>query len=182
MPHASYISIVAAVLAVGASLAVADEPKFVNPLIKDYGAIAVQPGVAEPPRKGAKIVFDITADAKPDEVHKSLESVARYLNLNAQAGHAAGDVRLALVVHGGATKAALNDKAYGAKTGAAANPNLALVRELKKHGVEVFVCGQSLARNKFPLADVAPEFTVAASAMTVNVNKQQDGYAYLFLH
>jgi intracellular sulfur oxidation DsrE/DsrF family protein len=175
-------TIVAVASVVGASLAAGEEPMFVNPLIKGYGAIAVQPDVAQQPRKGAKIVFDITADAKPEEVHKSLESVARYLNLNAQAGHAASDVRLALVVHGGATKVALNDKAYGAKTGAATNPNLALVRELKKHGVEVYVCGQSLARNKLPLADVAPEFTVAASAMTVNVNKQLDGYSYLFLH
>lgn len=182
MRIASFFTIVAAVSAFGTSLAAADEPKFVDPLIKGYGAIAVQPDVAEQPRKGAKIVFDITADAKPDEVLKSLESVARYLNLNAQAGHAASDVRLALVVHGGATKTALNDKAFAAKTGGAANPNLALIRELKKHGVEVFVCGQSLARNKFPLTDVAPEFTVAASAMTVNVNKQLDGYAYLFLH
>lgn len=182
MRFASFITIVAAMSACGPSLAAGDEPKFVNPLIKGYGAVAVQPDVAEQPRKGAKIVFDITADAKPEEVHKSLESVARYLNLNAQAGHAASDVRLAMVVHGGATKTALNDTAYGAKTGAATNPNLALVRELKKHGVEVYVCGQSLARNKFPLADVASEFTVAASAMTVNVNKQLDGYAYLFLH
>lgn len=182
MRIASFITLIAAASTFGTSLAVAEEPKFVHPLIKGYGAVAVQPDVAEQPRKGAKIVFDITADAKPEEVHKSLESVARYLNLNAQAGHAASDVRLALVVHGGATKTALNDTAYGAKTGAATNPNLALVRELKKHGVEVYVCGQSLARNKFPLADVAPEFTVAASAMTVNVNKQLDGYAYLFLH
>lgn len=182
MRFASFITLIAAASVLGPSLAAGDEPKFVNPLIKGYGAVAVQPDVAEQPRKGAKIVFDITADAKPEEVHKSLESVARYLNLNAQAGHAASDVRLALVVHGGATKAALNDTAYGAKTGTATNPNLALVRELKKHGVEIYVCGQSLARNKFSLADVAPEFTVAASAMTVNVNKQLDGYAYLFLH
>ncbi|MBL9082054.1 MAG: DsrE family protein [Planctomycetales bacterium] len=162
--------------------AVAAEPEFVNPLIKKFGAVAVQPDVAEPPRKGARIVFDITSESKPGEVLKGLESVARYLNLNAQAGNSASDVRLALVVHGGATKAALNDSGYATTTGAASNPNLALVRDLKKHGVEVFVCGQSLARNKYSLADVAPEFKVAASAMTVNVNKQQDGYAYVSLH
>lgn len=160
----------------------AEEPTFVNPLIVDYGAIALQPDAAEQPRKGARIVFDIISDAKPDELNKGLESVARYLNLNAQAGHAPSDVRLALVLHGPATKAALSDAAYISKTGAAKNLNLALVRELKKHGVEVFVCGQSLARNKFALTEVAPEFTVAASAMTVNVNKQIDGYAYLSIH
>jgi len=162
--------------------AAAEEPRFVNPLIAEYGAVAVQTDVAELPRKGVKIVFDVTAEGKPEETLKGLESVARYLNLNALAGHAPTDVRLALVLHGPAVKGALVDGAYASKTGAAKNPNLALVRELKKHGVEVFVCGQSLARNRFSRADVAAEFTVAASAMTVNVNKQQNGYAYLFLH
>ena len=170
------------VVCVVTSAAAAEEPKFVNPLVAEYGAIAPQPDAAEQPRKGMKIVFDITSEAKPEEVLKGLESAARYLNLNAQAGRAPGDVRLALVLHGTATKGALNDSAYASKTGAVKNPNLALVRELKKHGVEVFVCGQSLARNKFALSDVAAEFTVAASAMTVNANKQQDGYAYIFVH
>jgi len=174
-------SIVVSALA-SAPFVAADEPRFVNPLIAEYGAVAEQPDVAEQPRKGVKIVFDITAEGKPDEPLKGLESVARYLNLNALAGHAPSDVRLALVLHGPATKGALSEAAYGSKTGASKNPNLALVRELKKHGVEVFVCGQSLARNKYARSEVAAEFTVAASAMTVNVNKQQDGYAYLFIH
>lgn len=160
----------------------AEEPTFVNPLIVGYGAIAPQPTAAEQPRQGVRIVFDITFAAEPDELNKGLESVARYLNLNAQAGYAPGDVRLALVLHGPATKAALSDAAYAAQTGSAKNPNLPLVRELKKHGVEVLVCGQSLARNQFALTAVAEEFTVAASAMTVNVNKQLDGYAYLSIH
>jgi intracellular sulfur oxidation DsrE/DsrF family protein len=143
--------------------------------------VAIQ-GAAESPRRGAKIVFDITSDSKPDEVNKGLEAVARYLNLNAQAGLKPNDVQLALVLHGGATKAALGDAAYSKHTSASENPNLKLIHELKTCGVEVFVCGQSLARNKFARADVAGELTVAVSALTVNVNKQQDGYSYLSIH
>lgn len=160
----------------------AEEPRFVYPLIHRFGGIAPQPDAAEQPRKGIKIVFDITSEAKPDELVKGLESVARYLNLNAAAGNDPSDVRLALVLHGPATRGALADAAYASATGAADNPNLPLVRELKKHGVEVYVCGQSLARNEFAREQVAAEFTVAASAMTVNANKQQDGYAYVSLH
>ena len=59
------------------------------------------------------------------------------------------------------------------------NPNLQLLHELKMCGVEIFVCGQSLARNKFTPAEVGGDVTVAVSAMTVNANKQLDGYAYL---
>jgi hypothetical protein len=49
---------------------------------------------------------------------------------------------------------------------------------LKACGVEVFVCGKSLARNRFAADEVAAELTVAVSALTVNVNKQRDGYAH----
>jgi intracellular sulfur oxidation DsrE/DsrF family protein len=169
----------------------AQEPEFVFPLIQGYGGIAVQPEAAEPPQPGAKIVFDITADSPPGEVNRALESVARYLNLNAQAGNKATDLKLALVLHGKATRCALSDAAYAKAVAASSaeptspgvdnNPNRPLLATLKKHGVELFVCGQSLARNKYALRDVAPELTVAASAMTVNVNKQLAGYAYLFL-
>ena len=170
-------------LAVGTFSAVsAEEPAFLYPLIKGYGGVVVQPDAAQSPRRDARIVFDIPAESKPGEVHRGIESVARYLNLNAQAGHASSDIKLALVLHGGATKCALSDEAYGRATQAETNPNLPLLRELQKHGVELFVCGQSLARNKFPKSDVAKELTIAVSAMTVNVNKQLDGYAYISIH
>jgi intracellular sulfur oxidation DsrE/DsrF family protein len=160
----------------------AEEPTFSFPLIEGYGGVVTQPQATEQPRKGVKVVFDITADSKPDEVNRGLESVARYLNLNAQAGNTASDVKLALVLHGGATKCALSDLAFRKHVKGETNPNLPLLRELKKHGVELFVCGQSLARNKYLPNDVAGELTIAASAMTVNVNKQSAGYANLAIH
>ena len=152
------------------------------PQIARYGGIVTVGDAAEPPRRGIKIVFDITADSEPKELNKGLESVARYLNLNAQAGFKPSDAKLALVLHGAATKVALSDSAYAKYTDATTNPNLELIHELKACGVEVFVCGQSLARNKFAADEVASEVTVATSAMTVNANKQQDGYAYLSIH
>lgn len=173
---------VAALASVAAWGAEADGQDFQFPQVKKFGGIARVPEAAEPPRRGAKIIFDITADSKPDELNKGLESVARYLNLNAEAGHKPADAKLALVLHGGATKAALADAAYVKHTAAKKNPNLELIQELKACGVEVFVCGQSLARNKFDRADVAGDVKVAVSAMTVNANKQFDGYAYLFIH
>ena len=52
-------------------------------------------------------------------------------------------------------------------------------RDLKKAGVEVFVCGQSLHELGFKAAEVAEEVPVADSALLVLVNKQVDGYAYI---
>ena len=176
------VLVFAGVAAAVASGTVAEGPIFRFPQIVRYGGIVGTPKAAEPPRRGAKIVFDIVADSKPEELNKGLESVARYLNLNAEAGHKPADVKLALVLHGSATKAALGDVGYAKHTTATRNPNLDLIHELKACCVEVFVCGQSLARNKFAIDDVAGDVSVAVSAMTVNTNKQLDGYAYVSIH
>ena len=54
-----------------------------------------------------------------------------------------------------------------------------MIRALKKAGVDVFVCGQSLHELGFKAEEVAGEVPVADSAMLVLVNKQADGYAYI---
>lgn len=155
---------------------------FLFPQVTGYGGIVQLPNAAEPPRRGTKIIFDITVDTKPEELNKGLESVARYLNLNADAGFRTADVKLAVVLHGPATKTSLGDAAYASRNDTKNNPNSELIHKLKECGVEIFVCGQSLARNKFALTEVDSEVTVAVSAMTVIANKQQDGYSYLSIH
>jgi hypothetical protein len=167
----------AAVVAYGQSPS--EDAGLVYPLISGHGGVVPLPRAAEQPRKGAKAVFDITADAKPGEVNKGLEQVARLLNLFGAAGLTAGDVKIAVVCHGAADKAVLSDAAYAARFKVAANPNLPLIRDLKKAGVEVFVCGQSLHEVGLEAEEVAKEVPLADSAMLVLVNKQTDGYAYL---
>jgi intracellular sulfur oxidation DsrE/DsrF family protein len=156
-----------------------DKTGLIYPLVPGHGGVVPLPRAAEQPRKGAKAVFDITADAKPGEVNKGLEQVARLLNLYGAAGLKAGDVQIAAVCHGAANKAVLSDAAYLVRFKLAANPNLPLIRALKKAGVEVFVCGQSLHELGFKAEEVAEEIPVADSAMLVLVNKQADGYAYV---
>ncbi len=125
------------------------------------------PNAAEPPLKGAKVVFDITADAKPADLNKGLERVARLLNLYGSVGLKASDVKLALVLHGEATKSALVDDAYKQRFSISRNPNLALIAELRKAGVEVFVCGQAAAYKGFKESEVAEGVQVASAALTV---------------
>ena len=150
----------------------------IYPLIPGRGGVVPLPRATEQPRKGAKAVLDITADTEPGEVNKGLEQVARLLNLYGAAGLTARDVKIAAVCHGMADKAVLSDAAYFARFKIAANPNLPLIRDLKKAGVEVFVCGQSLHELGFKAEEVADEVPVADSAMLVHDNKQADGYAY----
>jgi intracellular sulfur oxidation DsrE/DsrF family protein len=156
-----------------------DNTGLVYPLIPGHGGVVSLPRAAEQPRKGVKAVFDITADAKSGEMNKGLEHVARLLNLYGAAGLTARDVQVAAVLHGEADKAVLSDAAYAARFKVATNPNLPLIRDLKKAGVEVFVCGQSLHELGFKVEEVAKEVPVANSAMLMLVNKQTDGYGYI---
>jgi intracellular sulfur oxidation DsrE/DsrF family protein len=101
------------------------------------------------------------------------------LNLYGVAGRKAEDVRLTVVVHGRAVESVLTDSSYKARVGPETNPNLPLVRALRKAGVEVFVCGQALHAAGFEEADVADGISVADSFLTVITNREADGYAYV---
>ena len=149
------------------------------PIIPKHGGVLPRPKAVEQPRAGAKVVFDATADAKPADINKGLDRVARLLNLYGVAGLKAQDVKITIVVHGEATKSVLNDAAYKERFQVEQNPNLPLIRALQKSGVEVLVCGQALNYKGFPDGEVAEGVPIAAAALTVVVNKQTDGYSYI---
>ena len=156
--------------------------KLITPTVEGFGAILPRPNAIEQPRSGAKVVFDATADAKPDAINKGLDRVARLLNLYGSNNMPASDVKVAIVFHGEATKSILSDAAYEQRFGQTANPNLPLIRKLQDAGVEVMVCGQALNYKGFPDAEVADGIPIAASALTVLMNKQADGHAYIPMH
>ena len=163
------------------------DPKFQHPLIKDHGGIVVLPDAAQQPKKNSKVLLDIISDEKTGKVIKGFDRAALILNQYTQAGAGTDNgFQMAIILHGPATKAALTDdayekhsKPYAKAQGATKNPNLELMRQLKKAGVEIYVCGQALAHHGYGMEEVAPEVTVAVSAATVNINLQMDGYAYI---
>lgn len=149
------------------------------PIVRNFGGVLARPKAVEQPRANAKVVLDVTADAKPDAVNKGLDRAARLLNLYGAAGLKGTDVKIALVLHGEATKSVLTDADYKRRFQVDANPNLPLIQELRQAGVEVFVCGQALNYKGFADEEVAEGIPIAASALTVVINKQADGFAYL---
>lgn len=151
------------------------------PIVEKSGGVVPMPSAAEQPLKGARVVFDVTVGGKDAEVNAGLERVARLFNLYGAAGHKASDVKVAVVLHGEATRAALSDAAYRARYGRA-NPNLPLLRVLKKAGAEVFVCGQALSYKGFKQAEVDAAVPPALSALNVVVNRQSAGYCYVPAH
>lgn len=154
-------------------------PKLEFPIIPKHGGVLPRPKSVEQPRAVAKVVFDATADAKPADVNKGLDRVARLLNLYGVAGLKTQDVNITIVLHGEATKSVLNDAAYKTLFRVDENPNLPLIRELQKAGVEVYLCGQALNYKGFADGNVANGIPIGADALTVVVNKHSDGYSYI---
>jgi len=163
------------------------EPNYEHPVIKDHGGIVVLPDAAHQPKKNSKVLLDITADDKSGSVIKGFDRAALILNqyTEANAGTENG-FKMAIILHGPATKAALSHEAFAKHTnsylqdkGKSQNPNLELMAKLKKAGVEIFVCGQALAHHGYATDEVAPEVKVAVSAATVNINLQMEGCAYI---
>ncbi len=162
------------------SAAVPVSPDLQFPIISGFGGVVTVENGVEPPRAGMKVVLDVTAEAKkPDEVNKGLDRAARLLNLYGVSGLTASDVRVTVVLHGEATMSVLTDAAWESRFQTAHNPNLPLIRSLRKAGVEVFVCGQALSYKKIAREEVSPEIPVAVAAMTVLLNRQTDGFAYV---
>jgi len=158
------------------------KPKLAFPLIAKFGGVVVREKAAEAPRKGAKVVLDVTTAAEADQLNKGLERAARLINLYGAAGLTADDVRIVVVVHGDATRSILAGEAYRGRFDVAENPNLPLIAELRKAGVEVFVCGQALGNKGFADDEVADEVTIAVSALTLLLNRQADGYTAIPVH
>ena len=135
--------------------AAAAAPRLEFPIVPGRGGVLSRPAAVEQPRVGAKVVFDATADARPADVNKGLDRVARLLNLYGVAGLTAQDVKITIVLHGEATRTILNDTAYKARFQTEQNPSLPLLRELQKAGVEVLVCGQALSYQGISDGEVA---------------------------
>jgi len=162
---------------------VSQAPAFKTSLISQAGKYLPLPEAAHQPQAGTKMVFDITGAGKSNEILKGLDRVAMFLNLAAENGPVQKDqFEIAVVFHGSATAAALDHETYSKVTDATENPNLSLIEELKSHGVRFYVCGQALARENYPLDHIADDVTLATSALTVIVNEQNDGAAFVPFH
>lgn len=165
----------------GVVLRAAEELR-IFPSIEGHGAVVRLPGAADQPRDGSKICVDITKGGPTDKVNPAIEKVARFVNIYAGAGKDSATVKISVILHGDATLTGLNDKAYASRFNTDGNPNLPLIRKLRQAGVEMLVCGQALAHKKASETEMDSSVDVAVSALTVNVNRQQNGFAFIPLH
>ena len=151
----------------------------VGPAIADFGKVATLPDAAHQPRNGSKILVDVTKGGDPAKLNPAIEKVARFVNIYEGAGAKPAKASIAVVLHGDATLAILNPEAYTERFGGNKNPNLTCLKEIQKHGVQIFVCGQSLLHKGGKPEEVLEFVDVAVSGLSAMVNLQQDGYGYI---
>ena len=177
--RAALCSFLAVVLVpAGAILAQTTPTPQAGPVIEDYGPVyeLSDPDFTAPTDEVLRVVFDVAQPAsEPDRVNPRLETLARYLNMHARAGVPRENMKLALVVHGGASWEVTGNEAYRARFGTD-NPNLPLLEALDDFGVELLICGQSQSSRGIAKSELAGPVRQALSAMTALVDLQSRGY------
>ena len=168
-------SIVLAVAAIILPAAVlAETPPFKpGPMIAEYGAAAAVPGAENiPPGTVFKVAFDVSDAGEAGSINRRFNSLARFLNMHGQAGVPIEDMRLALIVHGTAAVDLTQDARYGGT-----NANAGLIKALVDAGVDVMICGQSMAARNIQAEELLPGVQISLSAMTAHALLQQQGFS-----
>ena len=126
-----------------------------------------------------RVVFDATRAAeKPTDLVPALNMAGSELNALAATNVPLANAKFAVVFDGPAVDGILDEPHYKARLGVS-NPNLKAIAEMKKSGVEFFVCGQYLAAEKIAPQSLAPDVTLAADALLVLIHYRNQGYAML---
>lgn len=148
-----------------------------GPVLESYGPVYYMGPVdlPTPTDRDYKGLFDVAAAGDDDTHSPAIETVARFLNMHAQAGVPRERLGAALVLHGGAGKYALTHAAYQERHGVD-NPNLELIEALRGVGVEIIICGQTAGARGFARDEIAEAVGVALSAMTAHKLFQDQGY------
>jgi len=156
-------------------------PEPIFPIVQGFGGIFNAPHATEKPDPTLeyKVVIDVaTGDENKSEPFMSLINIARLMNLHSMGGVSEQNMKVVAVLHKDALWAVLNHEAYREKFGVD-NPHIPLFQELKRHGVKLFVCSQSLFKREVPYQLVTPEVEVATSMLTTMTTYQLKGYAAL---
>ena len=156
---------------------------WVYPLIKGHGGVHPRPDLLAdlPAGQEYKVIADVVHGSTDHaEAAGALERLARLQNLFAYGGVPREHVHIAAVIEGQAGWAVLKNEAYR-KRFKVDNPNLELLGELRRSGVELMTCAQALAENDISDGDVSPDVRVTLSALADFVAYEAQGYGYLQL-
>lgn len=152
--------------------------KKAGPVIKDFGHVFEIENAELNLQKDKvyKVIFDVyTNTDKEGAVNPLINTVARYLNMHAQSGVPAENMKVTVVMHGLAAKDALSNDAYKEKYNID-NPNAKLITALKAANVDLYVCGQSYKSRGLPIEGLSKDVKLSLSALTALIEFQEKGY------
>ena len=137
----------------------AQEPEVrYGPIFEEFGPHYPVEGIDRVPQDAEfAVAFDVARPAEDDTRNRGFESAARFINMHASKGVDPENIRIAMVVHGGAVKDLLASED---------NPS----REMVEHLLD-YAAGQGIAQD-----DLIPGVEMALSAMTAHALLQQRGY------
>jgi intracellular sulfur oxidation DsrE/DsrF family protein len=148
-----------------------------GPVFKDFAPIAtVVSDVPIPKGTTFKVDFDVSEKAKPGELSRAIETAGRFINMHVDAGVPMSAIKVAIVVHGGASADLLKPEVYAPRNEGKANGSAAALTQLMAKGVVVHLCGQSAAAYGIKNADLLPGVKMSLSAMNSHAMLQQAGY------
>ena len=152
-----------------------------GPVIEEFGQHVDLPDAGFVTRTDSvyKVAMEIHQPlTAPERPHPRLDVAARLVNMLAHAGTPRENVQVAVVLHGGGTRAALTNEGYRERYDMD-NPNIPLLEALVEAGVEVYLCEQSRTRSGVQADEVAAPVKSALSAITTATALQADGYSFL---
>lgn len=160
------------------SVTILGQSKKAGPIITDFGMVykidATEFKVDI--TKTYKAVFDIMNSPEDHvTINALIETAARFLNMHAQSGVTAEQLKFALVVHNKASKDIITNEAYNKRYGTN-NPNYGLINALLGAGGEIIFCGQSSKARGFPKEELIEGVKLSLSAMTALIHLQDENY------
>ncbi len=157
------------------------KPFWSYPVIRGYGPVHIWPNVAlrPNPHQTYRALFDVTKPGKSFlKLNPGLSHIARAVNTFVAAGVPLSHLRFVVIIHGPATPIALGPQKFQAVFHHP-DPNLEIIRDLRRAGVQIYVCGNALGDMHYNPREVNPQITVALSALTTLVMIQDKGYALM---
>ena len=171
------VGIIALLFASGATAQSANDDRFApGPIFTEFGPHAPVAGIdAVPADTEFSHSFDVAAQAKEGSRNRGFESAARFINMHAAHGVDPENIRVAVVVHGGAVRDLLTADGTAARN-LPDNASADMVRAMLDAGVRFIVCGQSATGMGIAQEDLLLGVEMALSAMTAHALLQQAGY------
>lgn len=148
-------------------------------VVPSAGVVPDVPGAPDKPDPARmyKFVFDVQSLAdNADGVSPALTGIGRLLNTYRGYGVPADHLQVTAVFHGKTIVLVTKDETYRGRTGAKANPNKDILRQLQAAGVKTVVCAVSAREQNYTAADLLPSVQMDLSATITFMELQSQGY------